>query len=268
MAGRDPTNSEGAATMNALSNSQLSAALRVAAVVLLFCWGTAGAQTGLGGVSGLPAYCHFTVSGEIGDTTVTYVRNQLNSAPKAAQSCIVSFDSLGGDVEAAIELGRFLRARNATTLVPANATCASACVLAFLGGAQRQALGRIGIHRPYSSDLSSSVGQSEHSYTHVNDLVKSYFLDINVPAELLTAMNGIPPDEVMWLSASEAARFHITGDDPAWADYQDSRTAKALGISKEALYERRNLAKRLCAGQQDPVQHYMCTSKVIHDGAQ
>lgn len=253
-----------------LSNFRTYAALCVTAVALLFCWGTARAQTGQGGASSLPASCHFTVSGEIGASTLAYVRAQFNSLPrlnvKVARNCIVSFDSLGGDVELAIELGRFLRAQHATTLIPANATCASACVLAFLGGAQRLAVGRIGIHRPYSSDLSTSVGQSEDSYAHVNELVKSYFSEMNVPVDLLTAMNGIPPDQVMWLSANEAARFHITGDDPAWADYQDSRTAKALGISKETLYERRNQAKRLCANDSDPVQQYMCTSKIIHDG--
>lgn len=256
--------------MSVFSNSRTSAALCLAAVTLLFCCGAVGAQTSQGGASGLPAYCHFTVSGEIGDATLVYVRDQLSASPKfnakVAQSCIVSFDSLGGDVESAIELGRLLRARHATTLIPANATCASACVLAFLGGAERLALGRIGIHRPYSSGLSNSVGQSENSYTHVNELVKSYFSDMNVPVELLTAMNGIPPDQVMWLTVNEAARFHITGDDPAWADYQDSRTAKTLGISKETLYERRNEAKRLCANDRDPVQQYMCTSKIIHNG--
>ena len=60
----------------------------------------------------------------------------------------VRFDSLGGSLEAGIEIGETIRARRLATRVTAGSVCASACVYAFLGGMIRAVDdgGRIGIH--------------------------------------------------------------------------------------------------------------------------
>jgi len=54
----------------------------------------------------------------------------------------------GGNVVAALAIGQEVRARNPQTLVPAGASCASACALIWLGGTTRMlgADARIGLH--------------------------------------------------------------------------------------------------------------------------
>jgi hypothetical protein len=58
-------------------------------------------------------------------------------------------DSLGGDVEAAINIGRLARKYNAS-VSSIYGTCASSCVFILAGGVDRHLLSSIvGIHRPF-----------------------------------------------------------------------------------------------------------------------
>ena len=52
---------------------------------------------------------------------------------------VVVFDSPGGLILEAMQLGRYLRERGIATLVPDEALCASACPLAYAGGVAREA---------------------------------------------------------------------------------------------------------------------------------
>src|SRR5690606_33391683 len=69
---------------------------------------------------------------------------------------IVSFDSSGGNVSKAIELGRLILYHRLITAQPRNAECVSACSLAFFGGVFRFAEpGAIGVHKSSFRDTSS-----------------------------------------------------------------------------------------------------------------
>src|ERR1039458_1850845 len=63
----------------------------------------------------------------------------------------VSLAGNGGDVDAAMEVGRVLRRLGVSTVVARGNQCLSPCVFAFMGGNRRTVAGRIGIHRPYFS---------------------------------------------------------------------------------------------------------------------
>src|SRR5262245_48702704 len=67
---------------------------------------------------------------------------------------IVSLQSEGGKVVEGIQIGEAIRLKKFVTLVPAGSYCASACALAWLGGARRfmATTARIGFHAAYNAD--------------------------------------------------------------------------------------------------------------------
>lgn len=58
-------------------------------------------------------------------------------------------DTPGGDVVAAMTIGRLLRKERAYVQIDPDAVCLSACVLVLAGAVEREVQGKIGIHRPY-----------------------------------------------------------------------------------------------------------------------
>lgn len=178
----------------------------------------------------------------------------------------VWLNSLGGDVLSAIKIGRYIREKHLNTVVIKNSECASACVLILLGGETRRVIGRVGIHRPYSVKLSSSVQDSSQSFSDINRILKEYFRDMNIPMSVLNEMNSVPPESVRWLNTQQASKMHISGTDPVWQDYKDSLEAKRLGISKATLYKRRQITNRVCAKFNDFRQRISCSLKIMKNG--
>ena len=61
-----------------------------------------------------------------------FINTALNS-----ENAIVIFESLGGNLLAGIEIGKAIRLKGFSTIVPDGVQCASACALAWLGGRTR-----------------------------------------------------------------------------------------------------------------------------------
>jgi hypothetical protein len=68
----------------------------------------------------------------------------------------IHLNSLGGDLEAAVRIGRLLRSNAPVraTVLP-SAVCASACVFALVGATTRLIGGSVAVHRPYTVDSRS-----------------------------------------------------------------------------------------------------------------
>lgn len=78
----------------------------------------------------------FAFKGPFTADSAAFAAALANYVP-AFGAVIVALDSSGGDVEAAIENGKAIRKHGASTVVPPGASCASACVYAFIGGVER-----------------------------------------------------------------------------------------------------------------------------------
>jgi len=126
--------------------------------------------------------CTFFFSGAITDQTAISVKTFLET--NKSSNLTVAFDSLGGDVRAALEVGRIIRKYGATTQLMSG-VCASACVMAFVGGADRTTLAaspKFGIHTPYTADTISKTYENSDSYFKtISRLVKQYLEDMNIP---------------------------------------------------------------------------------------
>ena len=108
---------------------------------------------------------------------------------------VVSFDSPGGDFRTGIEIGKVIRELSMPTLVENDASCLSACAVAFMSGYLLQvesdperlrvveAGGRLGFHRPFfvdieGFDLSSFEGLAQSEIDEVMSYEYATFYDL------------------------------------------------------------------------------------------
>ncbi len=188
------------------------------------------------------------------------VKKSVPKKPTLSYELTVLLDSSGGDVDAAMAIGRLIRTKTAfisvgMTLPIGNqdgrntAVCASACVLIFVAGSFRKVdySAPIGIHRPYSTSPGSPTKDRRAEYAVLARRVKSYLEEMAIPDQLYDEMMRVDPEDVRWLSTKEQNELGILGIDPAYGDSQDSRDAAARGISKLEWLRRKVLVRQFCA---------------------
>jgi len=137
-------------------------------------------------------------------------------------------DKDGGDYDAGIRLGRFLRENAIRTRIVNGATCASACALAFMGGASipgrlfnlgsdrtLEAGGHLIFHTPWgrfdSQSGSLNASQIGDIFRQVYTNLSDYAATVGIPAPILTQVlnvkrNGVfEVDTVFWARISGVA---------------------------------------------------------------
>lgn len=142
----------------------------------------------------------------------------------------VSLAGSGGDVDAAMELGRSLRRLGVSTFVAPEARCLSSCVFAFMGGDRRTAGGRIGIHRPYFS-TARNIPDRRLYYRRLQKRLQDYIDELDFPRSLYEALMAVPPESIRMLTAAELKIFYLQGMSPSTEDWADAAAARKLGIS-------------------------------------
>ena len=136
---------------------------------------------------------------------------------------LVVFHSEGGDLAAAIELGRLIRESGATTSVGQTLSftgdisnneetvpgvCASACVFAFMGGVERWVSPEdsLGVHQFYSTsneDIESETVQK------IVGLTLLHTLQMGVDPYVILAASGTSPERMHWFSPEELSVFGL-----------------------------------------------------------
>lgn len=205
--------------------------------------------------------CSMVVNGEFDKATYTEFVSVYNAfgTDKALQSCsgkvsAVLLNSGGGDVEAAIKIGEFIRSKRLSTIVSSQSSCASACVLTLLGGVERTVVGDVGLHRPYINKYSGSEAESRSGYEKTNKIIFSYLRKMNITESLLGAMNTIPPGEVKWITDyDQLTELNIRGSDPIYADERDSANARKYNISKQEYYKRQQRIDSVCSEEKKTI---------------
>jgi hypothetical protein len=154
----------------------------------------------------------------------------LKKATQKIAGNVVSFASNGGEVDAAMEVGRILRKLGVSTVVAQADQCLSSCVFAFMGGDRRTAAGRIGIHRTYSSSA-RKVPVRRVLYRQLQKRLQEYIEELDFPPSLYEAMMAVPPQSVNILASSDLKKFYLEGMSPSIEDEADAASARGLGIS-------------------------------------
>src|SRR5262249_4738049 len=128
-------------------------------------------------------------------------------------SPIVTIASPGGDVEAAMRIGRDLRRTEGDVI--SMGPCYSACVLIAAGAVERTAFA-IGIHRPYFADATTAnFAEADARYKKLMSDVREYLHEMNMPDEVFQIMQEVAPNELRTLSLKDMRRLgFVEGVDP------------------------------------------------------
>lgn len=132
------------------------------------------------------------------------------------QPSVISFDSNGGSVVAAIKIGRAIRALSANTVQIRSTQCASACALAFLGGVKRSAeAGSIGVHQAsFSDDAALDNKTAVATVQTMTGEIIGYLSDMGVSPNLLRLSLSIESSDMRYLTTAEMRDWNIiTTDD-------------------------------------------------------
>lgn len=156
---------------------------------------------------------------------------------------VVSFDSTGGNIYKAMELGRLIRQYGLATIQLRKLDCASACALAFMGGELRFAEpGSIGVHK--SSFAPSSPMNKQEAVSAVQEVtadIIGYMAEMGVSPSLLQLALSTEANDIRYLSGQVRSAVHLdSAPIGAFADH-----LRQLHFPAARECPRR--AKRLCA---------------------
>lgn len=123
--------------------------------------------------------------------------------------------SPGGSVLEAMTLGRLLRlnysrvearrkGRNPCGAPGQPVCCASACALAYLGGAQWSPQDHLGLHRPTLEDLGDQdYEKGRQTLENIDALIRQYFKEMEIDSTFFDAMMRAAPDQLAVLQVGK-----------------------------------------------------------------
>lgn len=198
---------------------------------------------------------------ELKDADVNQLKNEIDYINKNAQDApckngkIVAYlSSSGGDIRAAIAMGRILRMNEIYAFVHNDSKCLSSCVFLFAGAVRRTVIfGKIGIHRPYFSDLNKNLSTIEiKKYREdLNNEIKKYFEEVDVSQTLLDAMLAVPPEDMRILSLGELNGYRLGFEDATFNEKVISMDAKKYGMTSADYRKREVIARYKCNTSKD-----------------
>ena len=197
------------------------------------------------------------INGEMADSTVNQLKAILETTRQYAEKNKYFFtffqaelNSPGGNVDAALAVGRILRTEGAAAVVNRGAICLSACVLTLAGGSSRSLDGTIGIHRPYFSVPTGDISAPDvrASYQELLGKIRAYLRAMNVVDSLADAMLQINPENMHMLSAVELSQYGLSEIDPVAMETFDLEQAQKYGLDRQEYMRRKSLAEQQCGG--------------------
>jgi len=118
----------------------------------------------------------------------------------------VDADTHGGEVFAAMEIGRLLRREAASIHVAAGAECSSACIFVLMGATARSVApgARVGIHRPSLGDARRAALVESMTAQLV-----LYAEQMKVPERIVDDLMAIPADRLRYLTPADLADWVV-----------------------------------------------------------
>lgn len=186
-----------------------------------------------------------TIKGVISSNVLRTLQRQINVKGRPYVQVFLTA-SPGGDWNASLALGRFLRKIEADVSVTGD--CYSSCVLLLAAGLHRSVLeGNVGIHRPYSSDTTPKTFlEAQQRYRAIEAETRKYLLDMNMPEDLFEAMVRVPPESIRVLTDTELQQFGLSQNDPAAQEVDDANEAREYGLTKGEYLSRKARQEIIC----------------------
>lgn len=222
--------------------------------------------------------CVFSMelNGEIQLGTVNEVKRLLDrrrewiGAKKTNEAGTLIIDSPGGNLAAAMAIGRMLRAERVPVFIPKGHECVSACIIVLAGAVTRLYVGKVGIHRPFfdlpSGSQPLTPEQVRSGYERVLDELRAYLREMNVSERLIDDMLAINPADVRYLSTEQLYGYGLRWHDPIEQETIDLQEAQALGLDRREYIRREALRKVSCNSLTNIDELIACNQRVMKFG--
>jgi hypothetical protein len=131
---------------------------------------------------------------------------KFEASVRSVDRAVVFFRSPGGNLRAGLSIGATINTKGFATAVPPSYSCASACALAWLGGARRymEPNSKIGFH---AASIERN-GRAQESGL-ANALIGAYLNQLGLPLIAVEYITFKSPDDIQWLSITDAMRIGI-----------------------------------------------------------
>ena len=171
------------------------------------------------------------------DAIETVQREKLNLKLNA-----VVLNTRGGNVDAALKMGRLIRKHGLNTYLAPNSECASACIFVLIGGITRMAFGELSVHR--SGVDSNSPTTLEKLKKHNDDNIKEvndYVQEMGISPLLADAILLTPYWRTRPLTWRDRTRWGVHGMDTIHEEMwfrEASRSAKlTVPVFRNAIFD-------------------------------
>lgn len=150
----------------------------------------------------------------------------------AAETRHIQLDSTGGDIAAAMAIGRLMRSMEFDSLVIAGGCCHSACLFVLAAGVNKVVLGEVGMHRPYfPQPAAAEVGPALQA---VKAASVAYLDEMNIPTRLVEDMFSIDPAAMHILTLDELGAYRLNSEGYVLREQRAQSSAARYGMSREA----------------------------------
>src|SRR5262245_47562775 len=137
-------------------------------------------------------------------------------------------DSVGGDVFAAMHIGRLIRKHDGVTVISVPSKCYSGCALLFIAGVTRYNLGELGLHRPYQVAVLQDRPTNE-KLPRILTLIKQYVAEMGIAENFYDQMISTVSTKTAIYSMDNSADL-VPEMDPGYLEVQFAFGARRYGM--------------------------------------
>jgi len=149
----------------------------------------------------------------------------------------LQLDSTGGDVDAAMQIGRIIRQNEGTIFVPESAKCYSSCALIYIAGVTRSSSGVIGLHRPYLASAPQSRQSIERETPLMLQQLKRYVQEMGITDLFYQEMVNTEPSNMKLYVGPDIEKI-VPLHDPTYDEVITSYLAREYGIDTAEIRAR------------------------------
>jgi hypothetical protein len=169
-----------------------------------------------------------------------------NLDPKAFENAIqdlenrrlyVRLDSVGGDVFAAIHIGRLIRKHDGVTIISVPSKCYSGCALLFIAGVIRHNLGELGLHRPYQITVLQNRQTNEKQLPRMLALMRQYVEEMGVTENFYDQMVNTEHSKTAIYRIDDYANL-VPEMDPVFREAQVAYDARRYGMTTAQMRQK------------------------------
>lgn len=181
-----------------------------------------------------------TINGEIRDSTLQEFKEAIASIESRGQKLVlnaVQLNSNGGSGNVAREIGKIIREKRLNTYLGEDSKCESACVFILIGGVQRYAFGKVGVHRTTYMDTPNDDENVAEDISESVSEISEYIKSMGVSVMLDDAINTTESWRMRYLTEAEKRQWQVFGIDRLEEELYFNKLSRERGIPRKDFVE-------------------------------